>query len=258
MSSAWEAWNVLASAEKKSELDAQLNAGLAGASRGPGQSETFWTVCPYCYFMYEYARVFEGYCLRCQNASCRRVFQGVSTRSPPPVGLDQDGFFSCFGYFPLGISHLEEAMHGAKFSSWSPFVGMFGLPEERTTAKKKGLDDNTGFVDISDDSEDSEAPVHTGDVQTGREMIPGNGIVQVPGVGSCVRYGPNENGKMLMQTGRMSTGNGGVDFDQYEQEFGFVSEGCTRAGYKCNFEADMQFVEKDGEIFLEMPSGDQD
>ncbi|KAM1091442.1 hypothetical protein ACFX13_019223 [Malus domestica] len=59
---------------------------------------TFWTTCPYCYVLYEYPRVYESCCLRCQN--CKEVEEKeqcspVSVLDPPfqddDEGRDGDG-----------------------------------------------------------------------------------------------------------------------------------------------------------------------
>ncbi|KAL0454354.1 UNVERIFIED_CONTAM: Chaperone protein DnaJ [Sesamum latifolium] len=63
---------------------------------------TFWTACPYCYYMYEYPGLYADCTLRCQN--CKRAFQAVVIPSPPPIVDGQDGYFCCWGFLPLGFS----------------------------------------------------------------------------------------------------------------------------------------------------------
>ncbi|KAG5063979.1 hypothetical protein AAZX31_02G199800 [Glycine max] len=65
------------------------------------RSSTFWTACPYCYRLYEYPRVYEGCCLRCQN--CDRSFHGVTVPSLPPLVPGQDAYYCCWGFFPMGF-----------------------------------------------------------------------------------------------------------------------------------------------------------
>lgn len=45
-------------------------------------TESFWTVCPYCYYLYEYEIVYLDCCLRCQN--CKMAFDGVAISGPLP------------------------------------------------------------------------------------------------------------------------------------------------------------------------------
>ncbi|KAL2317631.1 hypothetical protein Fmac_031507 [Flemingia macrophylla] len=65
------------------------------------RNSTFWTSCPYCYRLYEYPRVYEGCCLRCQN--CDRSFHGVAVPSLPPLVPGQDAYYCCWGFFPMGF-----------------------------------------------------------------------------------------------------------------------------------------------------------
>ncbi|KAK7321267.1 hypothetical protein VNO77_31742 [Canavalia gladiata] len=65
------------------------------------RNSTFWTACPYCYRLYEYPRLYEGCCLRCQN--CQRSFHGVAVPSLPPLVPGQDAYYCCWGFFPIGF-----------------------------------------------------------------------------------------------------------------------------------------------------------
>ncbi|RDX89416.1 DnaJ-like subfamily B member 12, partial [Mucuna pruriens] len=65
------------------------------------RSSTFWSACPYCYRLYEYPKVYEGCCLRCQN--CERSFHGIAVPSLPPLVPGQDAYYCCWGFFPMGF-----------------------------------------------------------------------------------------------------------------------------------------------------------
>ncbi|MED6219686.1 hypothetical protein PIB30_038093 [Stylosanthes scabra] len=78
--------------------DENSNARLR---QGQNRSGNFWTACPYCYRLYEYPRVYEGCCLRCQN--CDRSFHGISIPSLPPLVPGQDAYYCCWGFFPMGF-----------------------------------------------------------------------------------------------------------------------------------------------------------
>ncbi|XP_018858558.1 uncharacterized protein LOC109020531 [Juglans regia] len=86
---------------------------------------SFWTMCPYCYNLYEYPRVYEGCCLRCQ--SCHRAFEAVLITSLPPLVPGQDAYYCCWGAFPMGFvggnsdsAGKSTMAGGARFPNWTP------------------------------------------------------------------------------------------------------------------------------------------
>ncbi|XP_027330948.1 uncharacterized protein LOC113846655 [Abrus precatorius] len=81
------------SASARDEISADENSRQRNSS--------FWTACPYCYRLYEYPRIYEGCCLRCQN--CERSFHGVAVPSLPPLVPGQDAYYCCWGFFPMGF-----------------------------------------------------------------------------------------------------------------------------------------------------------
>ncbi|KAL4291266.1 hypothetical protein GQ457_14G003230 [Hibiscus cannabinus] len=69
------------------------------------ETGTYWTVCPYCYHMYEYEKKYEDCCLLCQN--CRRGFHGLAVEPPPESFLTKGTtgeYYFGYGLFPLGHS----------------------------------------------------------------------------------------------------------------------------------------------------------
>ncbi|KAK6136244.1 hypothetical protein DH2020_030007 [Rehmannia glutinosa] len=123
---------------------------------------TFWTACPYCYYMYEYPRVYVDCTLRCQN--CTRAFQAVVIPSPPPTVDGQEAYFCCWGFMPLGFSIENWEKNRNAASSWSPFSPMFTCPRTGSSANKRVIgrkssgprvyiDDDEDFLDISSSSE---------------------------------------------------------------------------------------------------------
>ncbi|KAL5714264.1 hypothetical protein ACHQM5_016249 [Ranunculus cassubicifolius] len=108
----------------------------------PSRLSTFWTVCPYCYHLYEYPRVYEDCCLRCQN--CRRGFHGVVIESPPPaVGPGKDLYYCCWAFFPIGFTTPENL---GKDSSWKPFDSMVSENVEMGKRRDVDRDDDLGNV----------------------------------------------------------------------------------------------------------------
>ncbi|KAL5102527.1 hypothetical protein RYX36_006854 [Vicia faba] len=75
--------------------------GIAADENARRRNATFWTACPYCYRLYEFPRVYEGFCLKCPN--CERSFHGVNIPSLPPLVPGQDAYYCCWGFFPMGF-----------------------------------------------------------------------------------------------------------------------------------------------------------
>lgn len=103
--------------EEERRMDRSSNGGVL----------SFWTACPYCYYMFEYPSVYEDCVLKCQN--CRKAFQGVIIPSPPPVVDGQDVYFCCWGLMPLGVSMEVLERNKGKGGNWTPFSPMFNCPK---------------------------------------------------------------------------------------------------------------------------------
>nr|XP_016456781.1 PREDICTED: uncharacterized protein LOC107780717 [Nicotiana tabacum] len=100
-----KAWSVLSNPIHKTRFDNGLK------KRG-----TFWTVCPYCYYVYEFFKVYEDCLLRCQNDKCKRGFHALPIVGPsPPADVAEKGEYYCYGFSVLGLE-------GGGKSLWSPFV----------------------------------------------------------------------------------------------------------------------------------------
>lgn len=111
---------------------------------------SFWTACPYCYYMYEYPSVYADCTLRCQN--CRKAFQGVELPSPPPIVDGQDAYFCCWGLMPLGVSMEILERNRGKGGKWTPFSPMFTCP------KGMGSNGNAGNWNVNNKKNNSAAP----------------------------------------------------------------------------------------------------
>ncbi|XP_020212453.1 uncharacterized protein LOC109796985 [Cajanus cajan] len=88
-----DAWAVLSDPAQKPAYDRAIAV--------PAQPATFWTACPYCYFLYEYPAACQGCCLRCQN--CERSFHGLSIPSLPPLVPGQEAYYCNWGCLPMGF-----------------------------------------------------------------------------------------------------------------------------------------------------------
>ncbi|KAG6401164.1 hypothetical protein SASPL_138010 [Salvia splendens] len=113
-----KAWSVLSNPLEKAGFDAELQAFLDPAA---STSATFWTVCPYCYYVYEYDKVFEDCCLKCQNQRCRRVLHAVPIAGPPPPpDVVARGQYCCPGFMPFALRSANGDPIRDKL--WLPFA----------------------------------------------------------------------------------------------------------------------------------------
>ncbi|XP_057807153.1 uncharacterized protein LOC131021850 isoform X2 [Salvia miltiorrhiza] len=117
-----KAWSVLSNSVEKAKFDAELRTYMGGGDGcTPGSGgDTFWTMCPYCYHVYEYDRVFEDCCLRCANERCRRVLHAVAIAGPPPPDVVAKGQYCCPGFMPFAVHTSNGEAIGEKM--WVPFA----------------------------------------------------------------------------------------------------------------------------------------
>ncbi|KAH6767025.1 hypothetical protein C2S52_018008 [Perilla frutescens var. hirtella] len=125
---------------------------------------TFWTACPYCYYMYEYPKLYADCTMRCQN--CKKAFQAVVIPSPPPVVDGQEGYFCCWGFLPMGFSMENWEKNKDAASTWTPFSPMFTCPQagdgknntrkapppRKSTEPRIYVDEDEAFVEVSESS----------------------------------------------------------------------------------------------------------
>ncbi|XP_042506752.1 uncharacterized protein LOC122083122 [Macadamia integrifolia] len=123
--------------DKKRKATKEQNFN-SGSSRIPSLMSTFWTTCPYCYNLYEYPRVYEECCLRCEK--CKRAFQAVIVSSLPPSLPGKEEFYCCWGLFPLAFSVSNSGSGKPKFPSFPNSMSsppMF--PPPPSTEKNAGI-----------------------------------------------------------------------------------------------------------------------
>lgn len=92
----------------------------------------FWTACPYCYHMYEYAGIYVDCTLRCEN--CKKAFHAARIEAPPAVPDGEDAYICCWGYFPIGVSMSDLEKRKADASNWQPFSKMYAVPRGGNTS----------------------------------------------------------------------------------------------------------------------------
>ncbi|KAL2246656.1 uncharacterized protein LOC105176398 [Sesamum indicum] len=142
-----KARNVLSNPIDKARFDDELRRYVGSCAPG-SDGGTFWTMCPYCYYVYEYDKVFEDCCLRCVNEGCRRVLHAVAIGVPPPPEVVEKGHYRCAGFMPFVISDRKRQEIGDNL--WVPFAAPL-------QSASKGCDHNFDcnsevlVIDISDD-----------------------------------------------------------------------------------------------------------
>ncbi|KAI4314411.1 hypothetical protein L6164_027323 [Bauhinia variegata] len=118
-----QAWSVLSDSEKRAQYERAFDNASEPCKPSRGkqmgsrkvpenehnmnageQNATFWTVCPYCWTLYEYEKNYEECSLRCQN--CRRVFHGAPVDPPAPeeVVSGKDQYYCYHAYLPVRYS----------------------------------------------------------------------------------------------------------------------------------------------------------
>ncbi|KAA8528355.1 hypothetical protein F0562_035710 [Nyssa sinensis] len=125
-------------------------AANSGAKKGNDEARLsrFWTACPYCYNLFEYPRVYEGCCLKCQN--CRRSFHAAEIPSLPPTVPGKEAYYCSWGIFPLGFVNSDS--DGAKyagFPNWVPATAGTAAGDAGAAVPDNGGGGN-GFVDVSE------------------------------------------------------------------------------------------------------------
>ncbi|KAK4359141.1 hypothetical protein RND71_021370 [Anisodus tanguticus] len=97
---------------------------VSGGMRGQGVV-SLWTACPYCYNLYEYPRVYEGCCLRCDK--CKRAFTATEILSMPPLVPGREAYYCIWGFFPMGFvnGNLEDLGNGKSSAAAGAATGAF-------------------------------------------------------------------------------------------------------------------------------------
>ncbi|GER27303.1 chaperone DnaJ-domain superfamily protein, partial [Striga asiatica] len=152
------AWSVLSNPQERARFDEDLRKTLSASDGGDCGADTFWTICPYCYYVYEFERAYEDCCLRCSNEKCKRVLHAVAIGGPgPPPDMVEKGQYWCAGFMPFGIS----GGGGGGEKLWSPFEPACNMGDQNAAGNGKGA-----VIDVSDD----EMLGREGDETVGREF----------------------------------------------------------------------------------------
>ncbi|KAL2521816.1 uncharacterized protein Fot_25739 [Forsythia ovata] len=204
---------VLLNPNERLQFDGELrrNQGCNSGTDGG----TFWTICPYCYYIYEYDIVFEDCCLRCQNVKCRRGFHAVAiVTAPPPPEVAEEGQYMCPGFIPLGCTKTENYNEGTnREKTWAPF-GPTMVPKKADGVSKgecnaKNNEDGLA-IDISSDDEMVCAEGFENDKKVEFQNLGSDKKMNIQGenntMGGIGGYG-NANGEKVMLGGENHNGN---------------------------------------------------
>ncbi|XVF59092.1 hypothetical protein PTKIN_Ptkin07bG0247100 [Pterospermum kingtungense] len=221
------------------------NEPMKGPLQSGIENGTFWTVCPYCYYMYEYEKKYEECCLLCQH--CRRGFHGAPMAAPPErlvVNGEEEYYCSGYGFFPLGY-----------FGD-----GFLGDKKEEVGGRDSGK--KLEVVEISDSSSDDEEEKdmdvknEAGNVKAEEEGL-SNG--EGRGVMKRVKSVP-WNSKKMMGRGvkgtiqKVSVVQMNVEFGNGVADIDCGSGGGIRLGSDlnggCNEDDELEFFEGDDDIFV--------
>ncbi|XVE83070.1 hypothetical protein DITRI_Ditri16bG0057300 [Diplodiscus trichospermus] len=201
---------------------------------------TFWTVCPYCYCMYEYEKKYEECCLLCQN--CRKGFHGLPVVAPPErLLVDGKGeYYSGYGFFPLGYSG-------------NSFLGDKKEVDREDTGKKRNV------VEIADSSDDEEMETDVKN-EAGKEKAEGLSNGKVRGVMKRVKSVRMNTKKMMGRGVKRTIEKVNVMETTVEYEKGVADINCgSSEGIKLGsgsdqnghcFEDDLEFFEGNDDIFV--------
>ncbi|MED6209042.1 hypothetical protein PIB30_050840, partial [Stylosanthes scabra] len=137
-----EAWHVLADPQRRQMYDLEVAGELPPQPQPqppptpqappmqqpqpqPQQQQqqplwgTFWTVCPYCWKMYEYEEAYEDCALRCEG--CGKVFHGVAVKPPVRdetvvVEGQRREYYKCDASVPLKYYEVLEKPENKNFN----------------------------------------------------------------------------------------------------------------------------------------------
>lgn len=141
-----EAWFVLSDPARKERFDSEIREATATATATATAS--FWTMCPYCWYLHEYEKKYEDCTLRCSN--CKKTFHGAAVRPPSPESLvaGKEEYYCYHVSLPLRYPVGEQCRFGVNGES----VGRKRL-RIKTVANRVRM---KRFVEANGD-EDSEA-----------------------------------------------------------------------------------------------------
>ncbi|KAJ4845938.1 hypothetical protein Tsubulata_008425 [Turnera subulata] len=168
--------------------------------RQKARLSSFWTACPYCYVLFEYPRVYEDCCLRCQ--SCDRAFHAALIESLPPLVPGKEAYYCCWGFFPLGFvlsggngektggADGAATAAAAGFPSWMPPI--FGSGQQAASNGNKNGGAPPARMGVEDDDDYLPPPRVGVDSSTGP---PAARAAAVASRGNATGSGPRKRGR---------------------------------------------------------------
>lgn len=77
-----EAWQILSDPVQLARYEHEIRGEAEVEVVSPA---SFWTMCPYCWYLHEYEKKYQDCTLRCGN--CQRTFHGAPVKPPEPESM---------------------------------------------------------------------------------------------------------------------------------------------------------------------------
>ncbi|KAK0603135.1 hypothetical protein LWI29_001727 [Acer saccharum] len=213
--------------------------------------------------MYEYEKWYEECCLRCQNQNCRRAFHGVAVPEPKNDILVEGGdhYYCGLGLFPLKYS--GDGSNASGYNA-NDVVVISDSDDDNGDGEAIGVNNAGRKVDVRVNKAKEEENLKSGEkgclgVMQGsgktEEINGGKRRMHVKSVGRKSKVIKRRDVKSKRMESMNEPGAKGLDLnvkfgqesngDAHEREIG------SGTGDGCFEDTDLEFFEKDGDIFLE-------
>ena len=234
----------------------------SGENTNKDKKETFWTVCPFCYYMYEYEKWYEECCLRCQNQNCRRAFHGVAMPEPKnDILVEGGGHYYCgLGLFPLKYSWDGSI---ARVYNANDVVVISDSDDDNGDGEAISVNNGGRKVDVRVNKAKEEENLKSGEkgclgVMQGsaktEEINGGKRRMHVKSVGRKSKVIRRRDVKSKRMESKNEPGVKGLDLnvkfgqesngDAHEMEIG------SGTGFGCFDNTDLEFFEKDCDVYV--------
>lgn len=159
--------NHLPSAAQASKVLSDAFSAISNERSSPTNASPFWTACPACCHVHQYAREYLDRNLRCP--SCSRVFQAKALPEPPPIVPGTDSYFCSWAFFPIGFPSSPIDSH------WKPFIPFFPQNPDSNTPKDPNFSPNSRDATFPEKNGDAPATGGTGrSKKVARKKVGGN------------------------------------------------------------------------------------
>ncbi|KAF3640295.1 putative protein MIZU-KUSSEI 1-like [Capsicum annuum] len=226
--------------------------------------DTFWTMCPYCYNVYEFLKDYEDCSLRCQNEKCRRVLHALPiVGPPPPPEVAENGEYYCFGFSVLGTEGK---------SLWSPFVmnkknddTCIEISNDEVEDRNGTKEESLGVEDELIDANGDEKNEGCTSFETKRIKMMAKSVNKVLGKGNKVNMNEivynvegNDNFDFANVVGEKTNENNNVEGNDNDFDIGNVGGEITNENNNVEGNGDFGFGQNTYDDNIEFFMGDDD